>query len=273
MTRNAETEGTGQVCWTAFLPFILITYGLAWGIIGLYIVLPNQMASVFGRISGNHPLFYLAVYAPAIAAFTMVLVKAGRDGLRRYLTRFFRWRCSPFWALFLIAGIPLVFYGGSAWKGNLFTDPFPFPSLTALLAALGLAVIKGPVEEFGWRGFALPLLQRKFKPITAALLLGIIWGVWHLPAFLLSGTQQSTWSFLPFLAGAIAISLIMTALFNVSKGSILLAAVMHFQLMNPIWPDAQPYDTYILIVIAVLVTGFYRKMFFSGENASVEIIP
>ncbi|MCK7511306.1 MAG: CPBP family intramembrane metalloprotease [Desulfobacterales bacterium] len=63
--------------------------------------------------------------------------------------------------------------------------------------AMFFMAIKGPVEEFGWRGFALPLLQRKMAPIWAGLLLGIIWGFWHLPAFLLSGTPQSAWSFTP----------------------------------------------------------------------------
>ena len=123
------------------------------------------------------------------------------------------------------------------------------------MAALALAAIKGPVEELGWRGFALPMLQRRFAPVWSSLILGLVWGFWHLPAFLLSGTQQSAWSFTPFLAGTVAISVIATALFNASRGSILLAAVLHFQLMNPIWPDAQPYDSVLLAVVAVLVLG------------------
>lgn len=106
--------------------------------------------------------------------------------------------------------------------------------------ALVLTAIKGPIEEFGWPGLALPLLQRKFVPIWAGQVLGVIWGFWHLPAFLLSGTPQSAWSFTPFSAGAVAASKIVTALFNASCGSILLSAWFHFQLNHPIWPDAQP---------------------------------
>jgi membrane protease YdiL (CAAX protease family) len=139
--------------------------------------------------------------------------------------------------------------------------------------ALLLVAIKGPIEEFGWRGLALPLLQRKFAPMWAALILGIVWGFWHLPAFLLSGTQQSAWSFTPFFAGTVAISLIVTALFNASRGSILLPALMHFQLINPIWPDAQPYDTFFFVAAAVLVVWFNRKAMFSRERAVMEVIP
>jgi hypothetical protein len=64
---------TYRVPFRSFIPFLLISFGLAWGILGLYIFLPDRMVSVFGHITGNHPLFFLAVYAPAIAAFILVV--------------------------------------------------------------------------------------------------------------------------------------------------------------------------------------------------------
>jgi len=273
MIKNSSVANRGQIPFSSLIPYLLIAFGLAWGILALFIFLQDQMTAIFGQITGGHPLFFLAVYAPAIAAFIIVMYKAGTSGLRRYLTRLLLWRCSLLWYVFLIIGIPLIFYVGSAWKGNLFTEPFPFPSFQSLLIALLLASIKGPIEEFGWRGFALPLLQRKLAPIWAALILGMVWGFWHLPAFLLSGTQQSAWSFTPFFIGTVTISLIVTALFNASRGSILLPALMHFQLMNPIWPDAQPYDTYLLVVTAVLVVWFNRKAMFSKDGAVTEVVP
>ena len=273
MIKDSSVANRGQIPFISLVPFLLMAFGLAWGISALFIFLPDQMTGIFGELTGQHPLFFLAVYAPAIASFIIVMYKAGIGGLRRYLARLLLWRCSLLWYAFLIIGIPLLFYGGSAWKGNLFTEPFPFPSFKSLLIALLLASIKGPIEEFGWRGLALPLLQRKLAPIWAALILGIVWGFWHLPAFLLSGTQQSAWSFTPFFAGTITISLIVTALFNASRGSILLPALMHFQLMNPIWPDAQPYDTYLLVSAAVLVVWFNRKAMFSREGGVKQVIP
>jgi membrane protease YdiL (CAAX protease family) len=172
----------------------------------------------------------------------------------------------------LIFGIPFLFFCGSALKGNLFAEPFPFPSFQALVVALLFMAIKGPVEEFGWRGFALPLLQRKFAPLWAGLILGVIWGLWHFPAFLLSGTPQSAWSFTPFFVGSVAVSVIVTQLFNASRGSILLPALFHFQLVNPIWPDAQPYDTLFFVAAAVLVVWFNRKTTFSREWCVTEVI-
>ena len=180
-----------RVPFSSLTPFLLISFSLAWGIVGLYIFLAEPMGAMFGQLTGNHPLLFLAVYAPAIAAFTLVALDSGLTGLRHFLRQMLLWRCGEAWYTFLIIAIPLIFVGGSAIRGNLFTEPFPFASCQALLVALAVATIKGPVEEFGWRGLALPLLQKAVAPIWAGLILGAIWGLWHLPAFLLSGTQQS----------------------------------------------------------------------------------
>ncbi len=163
------------------------------------------------------------------------------------------------WYGFLILGIPLIYVLGSAAKGNLLTGGFPSFTAGQLLAAMAFMLILGPVEEFGWRGLALPLLQRRLAPIWAGLILGLIWGVWHLPAFFLSGTPQSAWGFTPFLIGSVAVSVILTPLFNASRGSILLAALYHFQLNNPLWPDAQPYDTVFFVAAAVIVVWLNRE--------------
>jgi uncharacterized protein len=272
---NPHPSGTNPylVPFTSLVPFLLITFGLAWGILALFILLPEPIVAIFGEVSGHHPLFILAVYAPAIAAFTIITYHSGMSGLRRYLTRLLLWRCSPLWYALLLVGIPLLFFGGAAVKGNLFAEPFPFTSFQSLILALALTMVIGPIEEFGWRGLALPLLQRRLAPLWAGLVLGVIWGFWHLPAFLLSGTPQSAWSFTPFLMGSIALSLIVTPLFNASRGSILLPLLFHFQLNNPIWPDAQPYDTYFFIAAAIGVVWVNRRTMFHKVGAVTHIIP
>jgi membrane protease YdiL (CAAX protease family) len=256
----------------ALVPFLLITFGLAWGILALFILFPEPMVAMVGELTGQHPLFFLAVWAPAIAAFMVVASYAGFDGVQRYLSRVWLWRCSAAWYGFLAVGIPLLFLGGSVLKGNFLGDPSPFPSTQTLVMALVLTAIKGPIEEFGWRGLALPLLQRRLVPFWAGAILGVIWGVWHLPAFLLSGTPQGAWSFTPFFVGAIALSLIVTPLFNASRGSILLPALFHFQCNNPIWPDAQPYDTLFFVAAAMVIVWGNRKTMFSPSGAVTEVV-
>lgn len=257
----------------SLLPFMAITFCIAWIILGLFIFLPDRMANMFGQLTGQHPLFFLAVYAPAIAAIFVVLRRGGLHGLSLFLSRISLWRCSLAWYAFLILGIPLIFVAGSALKGTSMADMFPRASAQTLIVAVLFAMIKGPVEEFGWRGLALPLLQRKMAPVWAGILLGAIWGLWHLPAFYLSGTQQSGWSFAPFFLGCIALSVVVTRLFNSARGSILLPAFFHFAVMNPILPDAQPYDTYIFVVVAALVVLLNRKTMLTRQDAVKDVIP
>jgi membrane protease YdiL (CAAX protease family) len=253
------------------LPFLAVAFGLTWGLATAFVLFPEPIEAVFGELRMTNPLFILAVYAPAIAAFILVAWATGLDGIKRFLSRLLLWRCPAGWYLFLIFGVPVFMYGGAAAKGAV--EAFPFSPWHAVFPALATALVIGPVEEFGWRGFALPLLQRRYAPFWAALILGVIWGLWHVPAFLLSGTPQSGWSFGPFFLGAIAIGVIMTPLFNVSRGSILLPALFHFQLNNPIYPDAQPYDTILIAVAAIVVVAIYRKSMFVRDGAVQEVVP
>ena len=105
-------------------------------------------------------------------------------------------------------------------EGTLSTA-FPFPSWREALPALALALFLGPIEEFGWRGFALPLLQRRFVPFWAGLILGVIWALWHLPSFLISGMPQAAWSAGPYFLGIVVLSVILTPMFNASRGSLM----------------------------------------------------
>jgi uncharacterized protein len=272
----AEASGAaapGTVPARSLLPFLIITFGLAWGIMAVFVLFTEQVTALLGEPSGSHPLFILAVYAPAIAAVTLVLLYTGTAGLGRFLSRLLLWRCSAGWYAFLLLGIPAIFFAGAVIGGTLSAETFAYPGLGALLGAMAFMLVLGPVEEFGWRGYALPLLQRAMAPIWAGLILGGIWGIWHLPAFFLSGLPQSAWGFMPFLIGSVAASVILTPMFNAARGSILLAALFHFQLNNPLWPDAQPYDMFLFAAVAVVVVWFKRDAMFSRTGAVTEVVP
>lgn len=255
------------------IPFFAMAFLVAWGILALYMFASETMVRLFGSLTGQHPLFYLAVYAPAIAALILVLFRHGIDGTRRFLSRLLLWRVSIQWYVLLIVVVPLVFYLAALVKEGTYDTLFQFPSVLTYLLALLLMAIKGPIEEIGWRGLALPLLQRSMAPIWASLVLGVIWAVWHLPAFLLSGTPQSAWSLTPFFVGTVALSVIVTPLFNSSRGSILLPAFFHLQLINPLWPDAQPYDTWLFVLVAAVVVLLNWDAMFSQRGAVTNVLP
>jgi membrane protease YdiL (CAAX protease family) len=82
-------------------------------------------------------------------------------------------------------------------------------------------------EELGWRGYALPLLLEKRSAGTASLILGLIWGIWHLPTFVIPGTPQYGLPFAAFVLLTIEYSILMTWVFLHTRGSVLIATLFH----------------------------------------------
>jgi membrane protease YdiL (CAAX protease family) len=253
------------------IPFFAISFGITWGLAILLMLFYDPIVAIFGEISMTNPLIILMVYAPGTAGIFLVWRQAGFKGLRNFFRRLTLWQAPAAWWVFLILGIPLVVYAGAAIKGSI-ADQFTFSPWYRVFPAIALALFLGPIEEFGWRGVAQPLLQRKFSPFWAGLILGCIWGIWHIPSFLGSGTPQSAWDFGPFFIGIVAIAIILTPLFNASKGSLLISALYHFQIMNPVFPDAQPWDIILFVVVAIVVVWLNRREMFRKGSAVTRVL-
>jgi membrane protease YdiL (CAAX protease family) len=272
MTVSAESTSP-SVPFAALPVFLALTFAITWGAIGAYIYFPDEMTERFGAISGSHPVYFLATWSPAISGILVVLAYTGLSGLSRFFSRLFLWRCAGIWWAFILVGIPLVYMAGSLMKGGPLLAPLPPEGAGPLFSLMLMMLFLGPVEEFGWRGVAQPLLQRHVAPIFAGAIIGTIWGVWHLPAFYLAGVVYENWSFLPFLIGNVTLAILVTPIFNSARGSLLLPMLFHWQLINPFWPDAQPYDTWILVGVVVVVAWVYRGTLFTRDGAVTEVVP
>ena len=268
--RDAPARRRAEMDIRTLRPYLAITFGLTWGIGVLLVLFGDQIEAVFGELGPTNPVYLLAVYSPAVAAVILVLRHHGADGLRRYLRRLTLWRMPRAWWAFLLVGIPALVYASAAIAGTV-TD-FPFSPWYGVLPAAALAMVFGPVEELGWRGLGLPLLQQRFTPLQAGLIIGFFWALWHTPAFLLSGTVQSSWSFVPFFLGVVAISVIITPAFNAARGSILLAGLFHFQLMNPVFPEADPWDKLVFIAVAGAVVIINRRQMLTRAGAVTDVL-
>ncbi len=273
MPSDLQSTLRAKIPSSAFFVYITITFLITWGVIGFYIFFPEVATGRFGEISGSHPFFFLATWGPAIAAFLVVFLYAGASGLGAFLSRLLLWRCSAGWVAFILIGVPLVYVAGSLIKSGPVLAPLPPEGVGSMISGLFMLLLLGPVEEFGWRGVAQPILQRHMVPIWAGVIIGVIWGVWHLPAFFLSGTVFANWNFLPFLVGNMVLAVLVTPIFNQSRGSILWPMLFHWQLINPFWPDAQPWDTWLLLGVAVIVVWWNRKSMFRREGAMTEVLP
>ncbi|SPF78113.1 CPBP family intramembrane glutamic endopeptidase [Pseudoprimorskyibacter insulae] len=251
--------------------FLAITFLITWGIVGFYLLAPERALAWFGEISGAHPLFFLATWAPAIAAFALILGYTGVTGLRRFLSRLLLWRAPAGWVAFVLIVLPLVFVAGSLIKGGPVLAPLPPEGAGPVFAIMVMMLFLGPIEEFGWRGVLQPLLQRYVAPIWAGMLIGAIWGFWHLPAFFLAGTVFGGWDFMPFFVGNVVLAILVTPILNRTGGSLLWPMLFHWQLINPFWPDAQPWDTWILCVVALVVVWWNRDTMFTRAGAVTEV--
>ena len=254
------------------LSFLALTFGLSWVPMALFMIFPDQLTPIFGEISTSNPFFLLAVYAPGISGIFLIWRYYGLKGLGSFFRRLFIWRAPIQWWLFLLLGIPVIVYMAAAIKGTA-SEPFRFVPWYLVFPALIQSLLLGPMgEEFGWRGLFLPLLQRRFSPFWASLILGVVWAIWHAPAFLMSGTPQSAWSFGPFFIGLVAITVIMTPLFNASRGSLLIAILYHLHIMNPIFPDAQPWDSFLFAIAAVVIVFINRRQMFQRASGVTEVL-
>ncbi|MBI9043494.1 MAG: CPBP family intramembrane metalloprotease [Anaerolineaceae bacterium] len=184
---------------------------------------------------------------PSIAAFIIVLIVGGKRGFVDLVRPFGRWRASlKLWAIAIFG--PAVLYliglgvyllmGGEA-------PPFIMIKEELNLIPLYLVIVvlmpwNGPVgEEFGWRGYALPKLQNKYGPLIASLVIGTVWGLWHLPNFFapqgVVGAIAATVGMvfiIPYTLGTIANSIFMTWLYNKSKASALIAGIVWHASIN-----------------------------------------
>jgi membrane protease YdiL (CAAX protease family) len=83
-------------------------------------------------------------------------------------------------------------------------------------------------EELGWRGTALPRLLTRWNALISSIILGVLWGLYHLPSFLLSGLPLKNAPLIPFMLGALAITILVTWTFNHTNGSLIPVFLYHF---------------------------------------------
>jgi membrane protease YdiL (CAAX protease family) len=194
---------------------------------------------------------------PFLAAFIMTGATEGREGVGRLLRRFVLWRVGLGWYLFVLIGIPAILVlSVIVLPGAL--GSFQGLATLSLLPLLGLSVyaffLGGPLgEEPGWRGFALPRLQALHGPLVGSLILGVMWGLWHLPLFFTPWNELTTLNVVVYVLATICLSLIYTWVFNNTKGSLLIAILLHWSFDVATVPVASLFPAPIVLDYGLLV--------------------
>ena len=216
------------------LMFFIFAFAITWGIAGAFFILMPWLIQVWGPVSLDNPYYFtiwmIAVYGSPISAFIIISISYGKKGLQTYLKRLLNWRFGIV-GIVLLVSIPIVGICANfiyiAIGGQPKEISQPWYGLI-LLSLFMLIYDPGPMEELGWRGFALPHLQQKYNALWSSIILGFIWGIWHLPAFFIAALPQSSLSLPIFIISTIALAIIMTAAYNKSEGSIPLAYLLHW---------------------------------------------
>lgn len=220
--------------------FFLLSYAFSWMISLPYVL------SIWGILQGDYIIgLALKQWAgPVLAAIVMTGIMEGKPGLLSLWGRVKEWRAGWQWYVFILLGIPaLVLLGVIIQPGALagfqgFTLKV-LASYPVYLVAVFIWV--GLPEEIGWRGFALPRMQSRFGALASSLLLGVLWAFWHLLYFLLpdhgggpgTGVIAFLTNFSIFCLMVVAVTIIFTWVFNHTRGSILIAGLVHTAIDTP----------------------------------------
>jgi membrane protease YdiL (CAAX protease family) len=193
---------------------------------------------------------------PSLAAIAVTAGLLGWGDVRRLLAQARSWRIHPGWYVLPLVLPTIILMAGdllfAARTHEMPTDwrwiqlpPWPV-AVAAFVPPLG--------EELGWRAFALPRLQRRTSALAAALIIGIVWGAWHLPLFLFPEMSLADFPF--FFVQVVAASIIMTWLYNSTGGRLCITLVAHLMLnLNIVLYLPSPATGLRPIACAALVAG------------------
>jgi membrane protease YdiL (CAAX protease family) len=244
--KQEATTGERPLDWPIILFFVL-AYAIAWGAFGIVGLIARQSevadaqtllamgeAFQFEGVTLSVPqwvvylLTRLADFAFSIAGVVVIAITAGRAGLRQLWQRLTHWRIG--WQWYLLGLLPIGLYGvatavaGAFPSANVTTSTIT-TALFSLHAGFFVSLcLRGAMgEELGLRGFALPRLQETMSPFRASLIIGVLWGAWHLPVLI----GRDPLSIVAFALLSIGLSMLFTALFNGSGGSLIPVLLFH----------------------------------------------
>jgi membrane protease YdiL (CAAX protease family) len=203
---------------STLVAYFVLVFGIEWLLVLLLSPLvPPMIALLIGSWLPN-----------AVGVF-VTWVAGGRPGLRELFTRVVEWRIGLKWyAIALSVPIIMAFLAIGLYRvlGNAGPDSAPASQLWPIFLS---AVFTGAMgEELGWRGTALPRLQARWNALTSSLILGVLWGLYNLPSFFLSGLPLEDMPLLPFMVTALGLTTLVTWTFNRTGGSLIPVFLYHF---------------------------------------------
>ncbi len=245
------------IVWFYFLAFALAWLG--W----LPMVAGSRGIALFA-----HPVFQflllLPAIGPALAAVIVTAANDGKAGVDRLFQPLGRWRVGAVWLIVAVIAPALLLLAGKIVTLALGLSATIVSSDNNIagiaIAALVMSLFSNTWEEVGWRGFALPRLQKNLNALGATLIVGVLWGLWHLPLFFWKDNPMSDYPFLIWFIGIVALAFIYTWLYNSSQGSLLVVTLFHV-LTNTFGVIISGMSVFALTLVYVLVAALLVTVF------------
>lgn len=206
--------------------FLIATFSLTYVSHGLLAILTTSQIIEFDSIIG-FTLFFIGGSSPTLFAVFFILKYASKSRKNHFkhelLSVHHKWY---YWLLAL--GIPLLLGGIFQVIYISFTSHTFDSSVPAFMFFMIIltSIIFGGLEEVGWRGFLQSKLQSRINLLVTAVIIGIIWGLWHIPLFFIEEVSHFNFKFIPFLLGAVMLSTYLTWLYAKTK-SLVLVILFH----------------------------------------------
>jgi membrane protease YdiL (CAAX protease family) len=222
--------------------YFVVTFATSWGVV----LAVGGLRGMSSEWQSDLPFLMVAMLAgPAVSGLVLTALVSGRGGLHELLARLLRWRVGARWYAVALLTAPVVF--GAVHAALALISPLFLPSLVTtrdpaslLVFATVAAATVGVCEELGWTGFAVPRLAARHSAFVTGLIVGVLWGAWHLLtndlwiAGASAGDLPVAWfvtlNGIGLVGGQlVAYRVLMVWLYN-RTGSLLLAMLMHASL-------------------------------------------
>ncbi len=217
--------------------YFLLAYAITWIGSTIHVLSLLKNGPILPPLA-NFPGALVWYYGPCLSAVIVTRICGGKDSLRNLLKRLVDWRVSWRWYAFIVL-YPLALHLAVVYLDRLLGGPAPvffraegIPEgpvwLVLLLLILYQILVRGIGEETGWRGFALPGLQSRWNALSASLILGVLWGLWHFHPANFPGLLSIGGIFI--FINITLTAVIFTWVYNHTRGSAFMAAMFHMTL-------------------------------------------
>ena len=263
MTKLDESE-TRKIVW-----FFLIAYGFTW----LFWI--SEALAARGLLGSSILVDFLlgprnpAAWGPFVGAILLTFWHQRWKGVLRLLKKSVDYKFAKKWWIPTILLCPIIIGGAlliAALAGESIPELYWMSNPTLILVNFVVILFTGgPLQEdFGWRGYALPRLQGWLTALVSIIILGFMWGLWHLPYFFIGTELTYAYGIIPQVITAILLSILLTWLFNNTGGSILVSLTFPnmFNLSNDMFPALRtqlgsPLFIAFFITAAIIVVAIW----------------